>query len=772
MKRFFRLSLVIFLVCAALVARVRPALAAPEAHILRIDPRAGISNGAPLLTTVVEVVQFNSLSSVVQACANVTGFNPTLDCLSTQLEKPGAVWSPFPFPEANARLLVKINGADTLATLDGKPEKWGDSQKQPDVGTAWLVVLDASSSMGSRYGEARAIARQFIENMQPNDQMNLQIFDDRFVIQSTKGWKTYKERNDLVALLNAQQGTAPSHGRDRALFGQLKAMTADGFGSLGNSQGPSDIPLHQAMVVLSNGSGRNDAESAAPSAEVFHQFVTKGRFPDDNTSAPKTPLPVISVWFPSGSSLVNDVFRNNDEQFMQALANPEIGGFFDIVREGQGEAKGKIIIGLIKQRFNAMFIAKWRLACLNPTVEQTFNLEFQNVKPAIKGDASFKDVPIGIDPSQWPLDVDLAKTKAEADANPLYPGGTFKAYGNFCWGGDSKRAEAYFIPAGSKPDPNANSTDLATVKKAQQNLIAQNMRGSPIEAGDTFVTFQVPDEEKVIEGNGDNAVARVLIYDNAAHRASGHDEKTILTLKAQKKPFNLPLILGIAGGLVVLLLLVIVVLRGGGGGRGKKSRGAPPAPVVAGGGGGYGAPGGQPQGPPAGGYGGGGGGYGAAPPQQQQPPPQQNAPYVAPAYAPAPVAYGSAGVTPPPAVVQVRCPACQAMTMATPGQPSVCFSCGQPLPANIAEGGGGALAPTFPAHGSAECATVAASAESVRGSAARGDHLRNAGKLFHSPRNRSARGARSGAVRGDASRAARERRTRHAEVRAVAALGA
>jgi pSer/pThr/pTyr-binding forkhead associated (FHA) protein len=37
-------------------------------------------------------------------------------------------------------------------------------------------------------------------------------------------------------------------------------------------------------------------------------------------------------------------------------------------------------------------------------------------------------------------------------------------------------------------------------------------------------------------------------------------------------------------------------------------------------------------------------------------------------------------------------------TMVTPGQASVCFSCGQPLPANIA-GGGGAPAPTFPLTG-------------------------------------------------------------------------
>lgn len=36
-----------------------------------------------------------------------------------------------------------------------------------------------------------------------------------------------------------------------------------------------------------------------------------------------------------------------------------------------------------------------------------------------------------------------------------------------------------------------------------------------------------------------------------------------------------------------------------------------------------------------------------------------------------------------PGVVQVRCPACNMLTMATPGQPSVCFSCGQPLPKDL-----------------------------------------------------------------------------------------
>jgi hypothetical protein len=48
-----------------------------------------------------------------------------------------------------------------------------------------------------------------------------------------------------------------------------------------------------------------------------------------------------------------------------------------------------------------------------------------------------------------------------------------------------------------------------------------------------------------------------------------------------------------------------------------------------------------------------------------------------------------------PPVVQVRCPACGMNTMATPGQSSFCFSCGQQLPGEMTRGGGGGVAPGF-----------------------------------------------------------------------------
>src|SRR5258708_27837082 len=85
------------------------ARAGPQAHILRIDPRAGMTAGKPTLTTVIEVVQFKRLSDVLAPCVGVTGSGTTA-CWSAQLEKPGALWDPFPLPEQNAHMLIQISG--------------------------------------------------------------------------------------------------------------------------------------------------------------------------------------------------------------------------------------------------------------------------------------------------------------------------------------------------------------------------------------------------------------------------------------------------------------------------------------------------------------------------------------------------------------------------------------------------------------------------------------------------------------------------------------
>ena len=111
----------------------------------------------------------------------------------------------------------------------------------------------------------------------------------------------------------------------------------------------------------------------------------------------------------------------------------------------------------------------------------------------IAPDGTFKDVPLGIDPTQWPLDVDVEEDdEGRAAQNPLYPGGQFTVYGDFCWGGDKTRAEAYFIPAGTKPAGQTQQPRPAVAKQAMQQLQAEHMLGTAISAGDGYVTFTSP----------------------------------------------------------------------------------------------------------------------------------------------------------------------------------------------------------------------------------------------------------------------------------------
>ena len=123
---------------------VRSAHASPEAHILRIDPRAAQENGAPVLTTVVEVVQSKRITEAIADCAALSR-GAQLDCMSQALDRPYALYQPFPFPEANAVFTVRVNDTDMLAKFVSKA-RWGDVQLQPGVvGTAWLILVDVDS---------------------------------------------------------------------------------------------------------------------------------------------------------------------------------------------------------------------------------------------------------------------------------------------------------------------------------------------------------------------------------------------------------------------------------------------------------------------------------------------------------------------------------------------------------------------------------------------------------------------------------------------------
>jgi FHA domain len=553
------------------------AAAAPEAHILRIDPRASTTDGSPVLTTVIEVVQNKRMSDITRPCAALNG-DANIDCVANALDVNGALYSSFDFPDKNAILTVTVDGTDTPAKFESKA-RWGESTAQPGVGTAWLILVDAASTMGNRFDEAKVVASAFVNAMGPNDIVDVMFFNDKGVVEDSK-WVNSKQAA-AQSIANVPR-TYPSQGRTRPLFNIIKQAATDGFKELGNAGQNVVVPMHQAMVVLSNGSAGADPTSNAAASNLLKDYLTKGRFPENNDVLPKTPVPVISIWFPSK---IIEEFGANAREFMEGMANTEIGGFFTIVRDGQ-QGRAANIVNTVRTRFNKMHIVKWRVACVAPSITQTFKLFFSNTNPPIAGDATFQNVPVGIDPTTWPIDIDREATERAAKQSPIYPGGTVQIYGNFCWGGNATRAELYMVPANQAAPATLQNGNIEDAKRAQRTLIEAGMRGKANNAGDSVVEFALPSSEKFLIGKGDTMTGRLIVYDNQARRTSAVTADRIITLRAQKAPLPYLLIGGATfGGVVVVLLIVSIARGGGGGGGGGRRRGGatpPPRPVVAG----------------------------------------------------------------------------------------------------------------------------------------------------------------------------------------------
>src|SRR5690606_26848595 len=172
------------LLLATLLSAPLSAQAAPAARILRIDPRAGQDNSNPVLTTVIEVAQSKRVSDQIRQCAGLRG-NTQLGCMSEQLEKPFALYTPFPFPQEQALFLVEVEGRDVPAKLVSSA-KWGDSLQTPGVGTAWLILIDADQRMSNQLDDAKQVAEKFIQSMGPNDIVDVMYFNDRQVVEDSK----------------------------------------------------------------------------------------------------------------------------------------------------------------------------------------------------------------------------------------------------------------------------------------------------------------------------------------------------------------------------------------------------------------------------------------------------------------------------------------------------------------------------------------------------------------------------------------------------------
>jgi hypothetical protein len=558
------LGLVLPLLCGG------PAAAAPVAHVLRVDPLASIEDGAPLLTTVIDLTESRRVGEVVAPCASLSG-EAQLDCMATALEAPGALFRPHPLPSDRVALTVAVEGAEVPASYVSH-RSFGESQGEPRVGTAWLIVVDAESRMADSFDAARALARRFVESMGPADLVDVVVLGDQQLAKDTR-WLARGDQKAALALLSAEESTYRSQGRTRPLLSLLRQAARDAFGTLGGESGPR-APLHQAMVVISTGYGGGDPSTTGPGAAQLSEYLTRGRLSEENTAVPKLPLPLISVFVPPKAMPEQ---RQLAQDFMQGLANPDIGGFFTVLRRDQPEQPARVV-DAVRSRFSAMVVARFTLSCVAPTSTQSFALLFPGATPAIIGDSSFKDVPVGFDPRDWPLDVDAALTERTARAaGGVHPGGTLRVFGSFCWGGDLARPEVYFLPPGERLPADLGAS-AQKAREVQKRLTSLDLRGVTVQAGASFAEFQVPDTEQILHGQGERRVVRLVVVDTSLQRSSGLTEATVLQLPGAPRPVpRLYYLLGGAGLLMALGALALFI----GSARGRRAPAtATPRPTV------------------------------------------------------------------------------------------------------------------------------------------------------------------------------------------------
>jgi hypothetical protein len=443
--------------------------------------------------------------------------------MSAELLRSEALYRPFAFPRESAMLTVEVDGIDKPTSLVSA-SRWGASKNQSGVGTAWLIAIDAASSMGPRLGEAKDVAKELIGSMQTHDIVDVMFFNDRAVVKHSD-WLADKAA--AVTFVDSVPSTYPREGRTRKLDAIIRQVASDGFEQLERPSGNIEVPLHQSMVVLSNGVSGSVAGAAAETSLAVGDYLTRGRFPDGNSTLSKMPVSIVAIWLPTRQQ---EVHFQNAQLFMQNLANPQIGGYFGIIREGQKDHAGKIVTA-VRNRFDQMSIVRWRVPCIANTPQQTFKLVFQGTDTPIVGD-DFGMAPLGLNPSLWPLDVDATATTKAAKRNKLRPGGTVKVFGNFCWGSDRSRAQLFMIP---KMHPSPLSLAGRTVDesmRARSQLVATNITGTARAASDAFVEFDVPNSTQFLSGKGKQLTARLMVFDTRGQRSSAFIADKILTVQA------------------------------------------------------------------------------------------------------------------------------------------------------------------------------------------------------------------------------------------------
>ena len=442
----------------------------------------GSRTASRTLTTVIEVVQFKPpVARCSQPCAGVTGGGDAR-LLERRAREAGRALGPVPVPRGERAPAREGRPARTRSTKFVDKTQWGKAQGQPDVGHGVARLgrrLERDGRPLRRRARHRARAHRGDAAERP---------DGPHVLRRRAGRQRH-EVEDVQAAREPRRTRStsssrpmPSHGSDRALFSQIKTMTQDGVRlarqlrrARRGAAAPGDgRPLERRGP-------RRPGERVARAPTSSTSTSTAGASRRRTRRSRRRRCRSSRSGSRTASSLVENIYRNNEAQFMQSLANPEIGGFFDIVKEGEGDGEG--------QDDHRPRAARASTRCGSSTGSCPASTRASSRRstsssrtrtPPSRPTGRSRTCPLGVDPTQWPLDVDVKKTTEAAAQNPLYPGGTFNVYGNFCWGGDKTRAEAYFIPAGTKPNANANSRDPHVALQAMQQLQAEHMLGTAV----------------------------------------------------------------------------------------------------------------------------------------------------------------------------------------------------------------------------------------------------------------------------------------------------
>ncbi len=487
--------------CAAIACCLTAsgAAAATEARLIRVDARSTDGDQTPLLTTLIDVGDLG----------------------------PGG----FEARELPADATLLLEGAARPAELVDRT-LWS-THTEPGFGTAWLVVLDSDRRMGTGLARAKEVALELASGLRPGDAIDVVVVDDRQIVADT-GWRDTTAR---AAVADSIRGVSLGGAqRNRGFLTLLESASKTAFGALPGAKLSRGMPLHQAWVVLSTGYGGADPKSTGPGGAELARVFEQGRLPRENTSAPKAPIPIVSVAFPTD---VLPEHRHNAAELMRALANPGVGGAYHAV-DAWSEHSARTIVSQVRKRFDAMHVVRWRLPCVAPTATQSLRLEFPRARGPIVGDATFRDVPLGA-PLRFPLAVDFERTAREVDrAGGVAPGDTLRVYGRFCWGSDRARAHAHFLPRGTLLPQTLDDADSARVEQSRSDLVRTGLSSTATRTDPGFVEVVVPRDSRLAGSD-----LRVVLEDGAGPRTSGLTARRVVTLRARRAwPRWLPWSLG------------------------------------------------------------------------------------------------------------------------------------------------------------------------------------------------------------------------------------